>query len=93
MEQAWIEPTVEGQAEPESPAPVLALTGEAGGTAAGGDTDGASSETASDTGATATEENSNGSGLAVTALVVGALGLVTGIAGLGMALAARRRTS
>jgi hypothetical protein len=29
-ESAWIEPTVEGQEEPERPAPVLPLTSEAG---------------------------------------------------------------
>jgi periplasmic copper chaperone A len=29
-ESAWIEPTVEGQEEPERPAPVLTLTTEAG---------------------------------------------------------------
>ena len=30
-ESAWIEPTVEGQAEPEHPAPVLSLTGDPAG--------------------------------------------------------------
>jgi uncharacterized protein YcnI len=90
MEQAWIEPTVEGQEEPESPAPLLALTGEGSGDSHGGDADSTDTASASDTDATATED-SDGSGLAVTALVVGALGLVAGIAGLGMALANRRR--
>jgi uncharacterized protein YcnI len=90
MEAAWIEPTVEGQDEPESPAPVLALTGEGSGDSHGVDAVSTDTASASDTDATATED-SDGSGLAVTALVVGALGLVAGIAGLGMALANRRR--
>jgi uncharacterized protein YcnI len=90
MEQAWIEPTVEGQEEPQSPAPVLALTGEGSGDSHGGDADSTDTASASDTDATATGD-SDGSGLAVTALVVGALGLVAGIAGLGLALANRRR--
>lgn len=90
MEQAWIEPTVEGQEEPQSPAPVLDLTGDGGSDSHGGDADSTDTASASDTDATATED-SDGSGLAVTALVVGALGLVAGMAGLGLALANRRR--
>ncbi|HEY0125718.1 MAG TPA: DUF1775 domain-containing protein, partial [Blastococcus sp.] len=92
MESAWIEPTVEGQEEPESPAPVLALTG-----AAAADGDAADSTTtpasATDSGpdSDATAADDDGSGLAVTALVVGALGLVLGAAGLGLGLSARRR--
>jgi uncharacterized protein YcnI len=90
-EQAWIEPVVEGQDEPESPAPVLSLTGEGGG-AHGGDTGTTDTGTASASDASA-DEDSGTSGLAVTALVVGGLGLVAGLAGLGLALAARRRTA
>jgi hypothetical protein len=86
-ESAWIEPAVGGQAEPENPAPVLTLTG--ADTADGGSGNGDTSSAAD----ASTEEDSDGDGLAVTALVVGALGLVAGAAGLGLALAARRRTS
>ncbi|WP_409329211.1 YcnI family protein [Trujillonella humicola] len=95
MEQAWIEPTVDGQEEPDSPAPVLDLTaggaGSQGGTDAhGGDSDSPSvSEASSGTDAAG---DSDGSGLAVTALVVGIAGLVAGLAGLALGLAARRRS-
>ncbi|MGY1725177.1 YcnI family copper-binding membrane protein [Blastococcus sp. SYSU DS0533] len=99
-EQAWIEPTIEGQDEPESPAPVLSLTG--GGDAAHGSgtgstsgasagSDGAATGTAAD--ATAADDSTDGSGLAVTALVVGVLGLAAGAAALALALASRRRSS
>jgi periplasmic copper chaperone A len=91
-EQAWIEPTVEGQEEPESPAPVLALAGSAD-PAHGGGTDTASAETSTDVDEAAAAETSDESGLAVTALVVGALGLLAGVAGLALALASRRRSS
>ncbi len=90
MEQAWIEPTVDGQEEPESPAPVLSLTGEGNDHAQGGEAESTGTVTASDSDETAAE-GPDGSGLAVTAVVVGALGLVVGGAGLGLALAARRR--
>jgi periplasmic copper chaperone A len=77
-EAAWIEPTVPGQAEPEHPAPVLTL---AGSPPAGAERP-ASEEAAGD----------DGNGTAVTALVLAVVGLLTGLAGLGLGLAARRRT-
>lgn len=89
MEQAWIEPTVEGQEEPDSPAPVLTLTG--GGDAHGGDTDSPTGSEAS-AGTDATADDPGTDGLAVTALVAGLAGLVAGLAGLGLGLAARRRS-
>lgn len=81
-EVAWIEETVEGDGEPEHPAPVLSLTartdqGES--RAPGGDAPTAAAE-------------SSGSALAVTALVVGAAGLVVGALGLLFGTHARRRT-
>jgi len=82
-EAAWIEPTVDGQPEPERPAPVLSLTGSTSG------------ETASDgaaTGTTAEAGDDDGSGLATTALVVAVLGLLAGLGGLALGLSARRRT-
>ena len=76
-EAAWIEPTVAGQPEPEHPAPVLSLTGAAPATAP------ASSATAADDDSDTT---------ATFALVLGGLGLLTGLAGLFLGLTARRRT-
>jgi uncharacterized protein YcnI len=82
-ETAWIDPTVEGQPEPESPAPVLALTGSSS-TGESGDSAGTS---------TAAEVEDDGpSGVAVTALVLAVLGLLAGLGGLALGLAARRRT-
>jgi periplasmic copper chaperone A len=81
---SWIDPAVEGQPEPEHPAPTLGLTAAAGDPATG---------TATDTTATAPAASSDDSsnGLAVTALVVGIVGLLAGIAGVALALSARRR--
>jgi periplasmic copper chaperone A len=94
-EAAWIEPTVEGQPEPQRPAPVLSLassdavTSDAhGGTA----TDGATGTTGTTDTETAAADQDAGNGTAVAALVVALLGLVAGLAGLGLGLAARRRT-
>ncbi|RBY74686.1 nuclear export factor GLE1 [Blastococcus sp. TF02-09] len=82
-ESAWIEPTVDGQPEPERPAPVLSLTGSA--------SDGDSAASAGT--ATAAEVEDDGpSGVAVTALVLAVLGLLAGLGGLALGLAARRRT-
>ncbi|SEL54679.1 Uncharacterized protein YcnI [Blastococcus sp. DSM 46786] len=89
-EQAWIEPTVEGQDEPQSPAPVLTLTGAAD-SAHGGGTGTASSGATTEVDEAAAAETADGSGLAVTALVVGGLGLIAGVAALVLALGSRRR--
>ncbi|CCH86734.1 conserved exported protein of unknown function [Modestobacter italicus] len=87
-EAAWIEPTVDGQPEPERPAPVLSLTAAAAGTDAhGAATGGAVTE------ASATQPaDDGGSTTATVALVLAVLGLLAGLAGLGLGLAARRRT-
>jgi uncharacterized protein YcnI len=85
---SWIDPTVEGQGEPEHPAPTLSLA------AASADS-GTGSETGTDTTSTtpaADTSDDSGNGLAVTALVVGVLGLLAGLAGVAMALGARRRS-
>ncbi|MEU2350245.1 YcnI family protein [Modestobacter sp. NPDC049651] len=79
-ESAWIEPTVEGQGEPEHPAPTLRLTGDTAG--------GQGTTTAA---APATDDD-GGNGTAVAALVVGIAGLLAGLAGLFLGLTARRRT-
>lgn len=83
-ESAWIEPTLDGQPEPENPAPVLTLVDSA---ADGDEADGAATEAAGGDSA----DESDGSGLTVTALVVGGAGLLAGSAALVMALSARRR--
>ncbi|GHE13969.1 YcnI family copper-binding membrane protein [Klenkia taihuensis] len=88
-EAAWIEPTVEGQDEPQSPAPVLGLTGTSGGAADAHGSGGTSTDTASSS-TPATDDG--GDGLAVTALVLGGLGLLAGLGGLVLGLSARRRT-
>ena len=85
-ETAWIEPIVEGQEEPEHPAPAVVLTaagddGHAGDTTtttAAPDSDGESAAGASDD-----DGSDSGNGLAIGGLVLGALGLLTG----GVALA------
>jgi uncharacterized protein YcnI len=82
-EAAWIEPTVDGQPEPEHPAPVLSLS--AAGTGAHGDT-------ATTTDAAATTSDSGGDTTATVALVLAVLALLAGLAGLFLGLTARRRT-
>lgn len=90
----WIEPVVEGQAEPEHPAPVITLTA-AGDDGHGDDAaddghgdDGATEVTTADDGeatddgeqaaVTSESEDSSSNALAIVALVIGALGLVLG---------------
>ena len=80
-EVAWIEPTVEGQPEPEHPAPVLSL--------AAADTTPGTAAASSSAGADAGGSTST---TATVALVVAVLGLLAGGAGLFLGLAARRRT-
>jgi uncharacterized protein YcnI len=87
-ESAWIEPTVAGQAEPEHPAPTLALAGDGSAGAHGGTPARPGVTTAgSDAAAGGT------SGLTVTALAVGIAGLLAGLAGVVLALSARRRST
>jgi len=82
-EAAWIEPTVDGQPEPELPAPVLSLT-----SSSGESSDSAGTATAAEV----EDEDEGASGVAVTALVLAVLGLLAGLGGLALGLAARRRT-
>jgi uncharacterized protein YcnI len=93
-EAAWIEPVVDGQAEPERPAPTLTLAAASDG--AGGQaaetSSGTTGDTATDT--PAAEATDDGpSGVAVAALVVGVLALLAALAGLAVALGSRRRTT
>jgi uncharacterized protein YcnI len=79
---SWIEPSVEGQAEPEHPAPTLARTA-----------DGAETTGTTTAGATTGSDDDGTSGLAVTALIIGVVGLLAGLAGLLLALGTRRRSA
>jgi uncharacterized protein YcnI len=82
-EAAWIEPTVEGQAEPAHPAPVLSLSGT--GSAAGPTTSAAT--------ATTHDHSSQLAGSpAGVALFLAILALLVGIAGVVLGVRAARRT-
>ncbi len=84
-EVAWVEEAVEGEEEPEHPAPAIAIT-EAGGDGHGGGTE---DETAAAPVAEGDDDDGGSDALAVVALVVGALGLLAG----GYALVTVRRAS
>ncbi len=86
---AWIDPTVEGQAEPEHPAPVLSLTEATTDTPTAGATHGATA-TATDTAAASTDHTEAGPG--ATALLVSIVALLTGVAGVVLGWRAGRRT-
>jgi periplasmic copper chaperone A len=76
-ESAWIEPTIDGQAEPEHPAPVLSLTADTA--AGGGTTDEAASTDADDHSHEATSAPAGPAlFLAILALLVAIVGAVLG---------------
>jgi periplasmic copper chaperone A len=84
----WIERTQAGQAEPERPAPVLALTaGEENGNATATTAPTTSGDAHQQAGANrdGDDEDGSGNGLAVVALVIGGLGLLAGVGGIAMA--------
>ncbi|MFJ8788437.1 YcnI family protein [Streptomyces sp. NPDC102462] len=93
----WIEVPQEGQAEPDNPAPVLALS------AAGQDGHSSGADAASDKADTAgktenaaadTKATDSSGGSDTTARVLGIVGIVVGVAGVGYGVAAgRRRTT
>jgi periplasmic copper chaperone A len=87
-ETAWIEPTVEGQAEPEHPAPVLTLAGGSTGSAAGQ----AGSDTATDPASSTGAAGNEGSPTATVALVLSIVALLLGLGGVVLGLRAGRRT-
>jgi uncharacterized protein YcnI len=91
-ESAWIEPTVEGRAEPEHPAPVLPLTEATTGTAttAAADTTHDATGTATDTAAASTGHTEVGPGALALLVSIGAL--FTGVAGVVLGWRAGRRT-
>jgi uncharacterized protein YcnI len=84
-ETAWIEPTVDGQAEPEHPAPVLSLTPVAVGTDA-------NEATSADPAAAGHEHGATTNQPAGAALFLAILALLAGIAGVVLGLRANRRT-
>jgi uncharacterized protein YcnI len=75
---AWVDPTVKGQAEPEHPAPTLTLASSAEASTAGSES-------------TTTSADSGPSGVAVAALVIAIVGLVTGLIALALAPRSRHR--
>jgi periplasmic copper chaperone A len=93
-ETAWIEIPVEGEEEPPEPAPMVELVEAEDEHGASGDStaaqDGAEPVSLENTAATTAGSNDDGASttLVVVALVLGALGLIAGIAGL---MSARRR--
>ncbi|SFP87325.1 Uncharacterized protein YcnI [Geodermatophilus dictyosporus] len=86
-ESAWIEPTVDGEAEPESPAPVLSLTAADGDTA--GTTADATDTAAADGHGHGGETSNEPAGLA---LFLSLLALAVGLAGVVLGYRAGRRT-
>ncbi|MGY1823946.1 YcnI family protein [Geodermatophilus sp. SYSU D00079] len=91
-EAAWIEPTVDGQAEPDRPAPVLTLAASSAaghGTSAGGDT---TDQVATDTAASTEAAGDGGSGTGTVALVLSVVALLLGLGGVALGWRAGRRT-
>jgi uncharacterized protein YcnI len=84
-ETAWIEPTVEGQDEPENPAPVLTLTASDG-------SDGGGAAASSGTDAHGTTDAGDDDDASGVALFLAILALLTGIAGVVLGYRAGRRT-
>jgi uncharacterized protein YcnI len=94
-ETAWAEIPVEGEEEPEAPAAEVVFAsaeGGHGGDAAAAETSGDAQPTAQTSGVSADDVDGKASqGLAIAALIVGALGLVVG--GAGLAAARRSRSA
>jgi len=91
-EIAWIEPTVEGEEEPESPAPTVAITESEGDGHGGTDDEVAEDEGHRDEGteaAAAATADDDDDGLAALALILGLAGFLFG----GYALVSIRRAS
>jgi periplasmic copper chaperone A len=86
-EVPWIDPTVEGQPEPQHPAPVLKLTADTSGA-----TPAASPAPSTDAAATHDHGSQLGGSAAGVALFLAILALVVGIAGVVLGLRGPRRT-
>jgi len=85
-ESAWIDPAVEGQAEPEHPAPLLSLTGAASSPGSDGTATGTASAGHSH------DEGDTSNQPAGLALFLSIVALFAGIAGVVLGVLARRRT-
>jgi uncharacterized protein len=83
---SWIQDTIEGQPEPDRPAPVLKLTAAA--EPPSSSSSGSASSSTSPTVAVVKKDSSNG--LAVTALIIGGIALIVGIVAIATG---RRRTA
>jgi len=77
-ETAWIDPTVEGQPEPDHPAPTLTV--------------GASSSSSSSDGSSSSADSGSSSGTGTVALILSIVALLLGVAGVVLGLRAGRRT-
>jgi len=89
---AWDQPTVEGEDEPELPAPVVAVTAAEEGESHHGAGSGSASHEEEETAAATTASSTSSAGDAdVVARVLGVGGLVVGAVGVAVALASRRR--
>ncbi|MGY1623100.1 YcnI family protein [Geodermatophilus sp. SYSU D00965] len=96
-EAAWIEPTVEGQPEPERPAPVLALAGGSTGSsgeepASAGAAEPASGDTATEAAASTEAAGDGGSSTGTVALLLSIVALLLGLGGVALGWRAGRRT-
>ncbi|MDF6019931.1 YcnI family protein [Streptomyces sp. JH34] len=85
----WIEEPTEGGEEPESPAPVLALTAPAADAHGAAADDDKSGEAAEET--TASSDDASSSNSDSTARVLGVVGIVVGVAGVAFGVLAGRR--
>jgi uncharacterized protein YcnI len=96
-EAAWIEPTVEGQPEPERPAPALTLAGGATGSsgeepAGDGAAEPASGDTSASSAASSAEAADGGSSTGTVALVLSVVAVLLGLGGVALGWRAGRRT-
>jgi uncharacterized protein YcnI len=83
-ETAWIDPTVEGQPEPEHPAPTLTLASSSSSSSDGG--------SAASSGSSGSSSDGGSSSTATVALILSIVALVLGIGGVVLGLRAGRRT-
>ncbi|PPF26008.1 YcnI family protein [Rathayibacter rathayi] len=88
---AWDQPTVEGQNEPELPAPTVAVTAAEAGSGHDGGHHGSGDEDGDDEVATAASTTTAAGGDDLVARILGVGGLVVGAVGVAVGLASRRR--
>ncbi|MGK2955622.1 MAG: YcnI family copper-binding membrane protein [Solirubrobacterales bacterium] len=81
-ETAWIQPTIEGEEEPEHPAPAVTLGAAEAEHGAAADSEEAEEAHSEAVSANTSSDDGSGDGLSIVALIVGALGLIVGCAAL-----------